>query len=180
MCERHISYIFCACVRAACVRDRLCERAQDSYSMHVRGSMRGRQKEGGKLKCCWQEPPLQGQMASTAQPGPAAGRSSLVSPQTPGVWEMGASCSFPAPTGLEHIICPAPVASAEMIACHPLGSVLFPRQIALLIRMRLGIIARGIQDVEGQSFGAKLRNLSHLSLLFTVASRKMILTFSFA
>lgn len=87
MCERHISYIFCVCVRAACVTDRLCERAQDSYSMHVRGSMRGRQKEGGELKCCLQEPPLQGQMASTAQPGPAAGRSSLVSPQTPGVWE---------------------------------------------------------------------------------------------
>lgn len=49
-----------------------------------------------------------------------------------------------------------------MIACHPFGSVLFPSQIALLIRMGLGIITRGIQDVEGQSFSAKLRNLSHL------------------
>lgn len=33
-----------------CVRDRLCERAGDGYSVHVSGSMKARQKEMGELK----------------------------------------------------------------------------------------------------------------------------------
>ena len=43
-----IAFVFV--LELVCVRDRLCERARDSYSVRVSGSVRARQKERGELK----------------------------------------------------------------------------------------------------------------------------------
>lgn len=56
--------------------------------------------------------------------------------------------------------------------------VLTKSQMALLTKVRLGIIACGAQDIEGYSFSSEPRNTSHLNLFIAVTSRKMILTFS--
>lgn len=50
-CVRHMHPIaFVFVLELVCVKDRLCERARDSYSVRVSGSMRVRQKERGELK----------------------------------------------------------------------------------------------------------------------------------